>query len=117
VKKNAKEVVMSYINGLDSQKYEAALECLDKNVRIKGPAGENFGKPTDFIEMLRKYHGRYDVKKVFIDGKDVCLWYDLKTAGPTVFMTSWYQVNEDDGLIISIQTLFDPKAFGPPPQK
>ena len=112
-KNGPKDVVMSYIKALDGRQYEAALEHLHDKVRIRGPAGETFGKPLDFIEMLRKYLGRYDVKKVFVDGDDVCVLYDLKTTGPTVSMSSWYQVK--DGKIISIQTVFDPRAFGPPP--
>ncbi len=109
-----RDVVTSYIKALDSQNYDEALEHLHDNVRIRGPAGETFGKPLDFIEMLRKYRGRYDIKKVFADGNDVCVLYDLKTTGPTVFMSSWYQVK--DGKIVSIQTIFDPRAFGPPPE-
>jgi predicted ester cyclase len=109
----ALDVVMSYINALDSQQYDKALERLDDNVRIRGPAGETFGKPLDFIEMLRKWQGKYDVKKAFADGDDVCLLYDLKTTGPTVFMSSWYRVK--DGKIVSVQSVFDPRAFGPPP--
>jgi len=106
---------MSYIRALDGQDYDAALKYLHDRVRIRGPAGETFGKPLDFIEMLRRYHGRYDVKKVLSDETDVGVLYDLKTDGPAVFMSSWYQVR--DGKIVSIQTVFDPKAFGPPPGK
>jgi len=107
-----RQVVLSYIQALDGQRYEAALEHLQEKVRIRGPGGETFGKPLDFIEMLRKYRGRYDIKKVFSDGDDVCVIYDLKTTGPTAFMCSWYQVK--DGKIASFQTVFDPSAFGPP---
>ncbi|HYY91502.1 MAG TPA: nuclear transport factor 2 family protein [Candidatus Dormibacteraeota bacterium] len=97
------------------KKYEDTLGCLDDKVRIRGPAGESFGKPTDFIEMLRNYHGKYDVKRVFADGNEISVWYDLDTSVARVFMASWYQVK--DGRIISIQTLFDPRAFGPPFKK
>ncbi len=108
-----KDVVTSYIGALDAQEYDRALSYLDDRVRIRGPAGETFGKPLDFIEMLRKYQGRYDVKKVFADGEDVCVLYDLATNGPTVYMSSWYKVR--DGRIVSVTTVFDPRAFGPPP--
>lgn len=114
-KSSSLEVVIAYINALDSQDYDAALNHLDDKVRIRGPAGETFGKPYDFIEMLRKYRGKYDIKKAFADGDDVCLLYDLKTNGPMVFMSSWYQTRQ--GKIVSIQTVFDPRAFGPPPKK
>ena len=103
---------MSYIEALDDQRYEEALGFLHDEVRIRGPAGETFGKPLDFIEMLRKYRGRYDIKKMFAEGEDVCLLYDLLTVGPTVYMSSWYQVK--DGKIVAIRTIFDPRAFGPP---
>jgi len=112
-KSDPKEVVLSYIRALDGGRYEEALAHLHERVRIRGPGGESYGKPTDFIEMLRKYKGKYDVKKLFVDGGDVCVLYDLVTTGPTVYMSSWYQVK--DGLIVSINTIFDPRAFGPPP--
>ena len=104
---------MSYIGALDGQEYEKALALLHGRVRVRGPGGESFGKPLDFIEMLRRYRGRYDVKKVFADGDDVCVIYDLATTGAKVFMSSWYHVK--DGKIDSVQTIFDPRAFGPPP--
>ena len=108
-----REVVMSYIEALDGQRYEDAMAFLPEGVRIRGPGGETFGKPREFVEMLRAYRGRYDVKKVFDDGADVCVLYDLKTTGPTVYMSSWYQVKE--GKIVSIQTVFDPAAFSAKP--
>jgi SnoaL-like protein len=112
---DAKEVVLSYIRALDSQDYDAARGHLNDDVRVKGPAGEMFSKPKEFIDMLRSYRGKYDLKKVFTDGNDVCLLYDLKTPTATVFMCSWYHVN--DGKIDSIQTVFDPRPFGPPRDK
>jgi limonene-1,2-epoxide hydrolase len=112
-KNRPKDVVFSYISALDNQEYDRALGNLHENVRITGPAGESFGKPLDFIEMLRNYRGKYDIKKVFADHEDVCVLYDLTTKGPTVYMCSWYQVK--NGRITSIRTVFDPRAFGPPP--
>jgi SnoaL-like domain len=107
-----KEVVMSYLGALDGQRYEEALGFLHDDVRIRGPAGETYGKPTNFIGMLRRYRGSYDVKKVFADGDDVCVLYYLTAGGPAVFMSSWYQVR--DGKIASVHTVFDPSAMGPP---
>ena len=112
---SAKQIVMSYINALDSQKYDAALKYLHDTVRIKGPAGETFGIPREFIDMLRRYRGKYDVKKVFAEGDDVCVLYDLVMSVATVYMSSWYVVK--DGKIVSIQTVFDPRALGPPANK
>ena len=110
-----RQVVLSYIEALDDQMYEEAMAFLQENVRIKGPAGETFGKPLDFVEMLRKYRGKYDVKKVFADGADVCVLYDLIIGGTPVYMSSLNQVWEVR--IVSIDTVFDPSAMGPPPGK
>lgn len=110
----SREVVMAYIGALDSQNYDEALNCLDAEVRIKGPAGETFGKPREFVNMLRKHQGKYDVKKVFSDGNDVCVLYDLATSRAVVLMFSWYEVKH--GKIISVNTIFDPGAFGPTAQ-
>lgn len=112
-KNDAMEVVLSYIRALDNQEYDNVGGFLSKGIRIKGPAGESFAKPGEFIEMLRSYKGKYDVKKTFADGDDVCLLYDLATPVGTAFMCSWYQVN--DRKITSITTIFDPGAFGPSP--
>jgi hypothetical protein len=106
---------MSYIEALDDQRYEEALGFLHDDVRIRGPAGETYGKPMNFIEMLRRYRSKYDVKKVFVDGADVCVLYDLTVGESVVYMSSWYQVK--DGKIASIHTVFDPSAMGPPPPR
>ncbi len=106
-----RKVVSSYIKALDDQDYGAAEKCLNDEIRIQGPAGESFGKPKEFIGMLRQYRGKYDVKKSFVDANDVCLLYDFKTPEATVFMCSWYQVRE--GKIVSIRTVFDPRPFAP----
>lgn len=112
---NAKEVVLSYIRALDSRDYRAAEGFLNNSIRVKGPAGEGFNNPKQFLEMLQKYQGKYDVKKVFVDGDDVCLLYDFVTPGTRVFMCSWYGVK--DGKIASIQTVFDPRPFSTTPNK
>ncbi len=103
------KTVLSYINALDSGNFDLAAEHIAENVRIIGPAGESFGKPKDFTNMLSRYHGKYSILKVFADGNDVCLIYDFITAGKVVYMSSWYRV--ETGRITFIRTIFDPSAF------
>ena len=107
--RNSREVVMSYIGAMDKRDYAAARTCLEDSVFIKGPAGEAFRSPDEFLKMMEKQHGNYDIKKVFVDGDDVCLLYNFVTEKVTAFFCSWYQVK--DGKIASIQTIFDPRAF------
>jgi hypothetical protein len=112
---DAKEIVMSYIKALDRQDYDSARKWLGDNVLVKGPAGEAFRSPDEFISMMQKQRGKYDIKKVFVDGDDVCLLYDFITKTVRAFFSSWYKVK--NGKIISIQTVFDPRPFAAMPEK
>jgi hypothetical protein len=104
-----REIVMSYIAAMDSRNFAAAKNYLDETVFIKGPGGEAFRSPDDFLKMMEQQRGRYEIKKVFVDGDDVCVLYNFVTDKVTVFFCSWYQVK--NGKIASIQTIFDPRAF------
>ncbi len=104
-----REAVMCYIEAMDNRDYAAARNYLSDSVRVKGPGGEAFRSPDDFLKMMEQQRGKYDIKKVFVDGGDVCLLYDFVTPKVTTFFCSWYQVK--DGRISSIQTVFDPRAF------
>lgn len=106
---DARETVMSYIKAMGDRDYAAARMFLADNVRVKGPAGEVFRTPDEFLKMMEQQRGEYDIKKVFVDGSDVCLLYDFVTPKVTTFFCSWYQVK--DGKITSIQTVFDSRAF------
>lgn len=48
-------------------------------------------------------------KKSFVEGQDVCLLYDLKMSGKTIFGCGWYQVADDK--IKSLTVVFDPRPF------
>lgn len=50
---------------------------------------------------------KYDVKKVFADGNDVCVFYDVTLSGVKVFTCAWYQV--EDSKIRSLKVVFDPR--------
>ena len=108
-KQNPREIVLSYIKAMDSHDFDSAKSYLSDNVLVKGPAGEAFRSPDEFISMMQKQQGKYDMKKVFVDGNDVCLLYDFVTKTVTAFFCSWYQIK--DGKIVSIQTVFDPRPF------
>ena len=109
----AKAAVLSYIQAMGDRDYATARNYLGDNVRVQGPGGEAFRSPDEFLKMMEQQRGKYDIKKVFVDGGDVCLLYDFVTPRVTTFFCSWYQVK--DGKISSIQTVFDPRAFAAAP--
>ena len=63
----------------------------------------------------RRYSAVKGVKthKLFVDGADACLLYDMETNTPagTAFISEWYQVR--DGKIASIRVVFDARPFVP----
>jgi hypothetical protein len=105
----ARETALSYIQALDGRDYAAARRYLADSVFIKGPGGEAFRVPEDFLKMMEQQQGRYDIKRVFVDDSDVCLLYEFVAGTNRVFFCSWYQVKA--GKIVSIQTIFNPAAF------
>lgn len=100
---------MSYIKAMDRRDYDSAGRYLADNILVKGPAGEAFRSPSEFLSMMQKQQGTYTIQKIFVDGNDVCLLYDFVTKAVTAFFCSWYQVK--DGKIVTIQTVFDPRPF------
>ena len=106
---NARDIVLKYIENLDSLEYDKAKNYLDDRIKISGPAGEQFANSTNFIKMLKNYNGKYDIKKVFFDDNDVCVLYDLITDSVVAFMSSWYKIENEK--IVSIKTIFDSKLF------
>ena len=104
-----KDIVMSYIKNLDEYKYDNVEKLLSEKAQVIGPAGESFKNPKEFLNMLRIYKARYDIKKIFVDGNEVCLLYDMKTSKVTVYTASWYRVKNDK--IVFIRSIFDSKLF------
>jgi hypothetical protein len=53
---------------------------------------------------------RYEIKKAFVDGDDVCILYDLSFSkqAVTLFACGWYHVS--DGKVDS-KVIFDPRRL------
>ena len=51
---NARDIVLKYIENLDSLEYDKAKNYLDDRIKISGPAGEQFANSTNFIKMLKR---------------------------------------------------------------
>jgi hypothetical protein len=112
---NSKEVVMGYKDALGSGDWKAARNFLKDDMKFKGPIAE-YDKPEPLIEDLKRLHDivkSVDMKKVFVDGDDVCLLYDLVTDTPagTAFICEWYHLNGSK--VASLTVVFDARPFAP----
>src|SRR5207247_3964668 len=76
--------------------WAGARRFLHDDLSFVGPF-ESFRKPEPYIEALQKLHhiiARVEPKKMFVDGDDVCMLYDMVTKTPagTAFICECYRV-------------------------
>ena len=113
--KSAKEIVMEYLQVLiERRDFKAARSYLKDNVSYVSPLN-SFDRAEPYLkynESLRL--PKPDMKKVFADGDDVCLLYELTLpAQPApLFVCFWAHV--DGGKISSMRLVFDPRPFVQP---
>lgn len=110
---DAAGIVRAYTQALGKGDFASARECLHDRFSFRGPF-DSFDKPEPYLEALKKLHTmvqRVDMKKFFVDGRDVCMLYDLVTNTPagTSFVAEWLQVQGDK--IASIRVVFDARPF------
>lgn len=105
---NSKVVVLDFINALNAEKYEVAREQLADDMTFKGVMGERNGADV-YMEDMKKMKFKYDIQKVFVDGYDVSIWYNINMGEKTIFSAGWYNVENE--LIKSFQVIFDPRPI------
>ncbi len=110
---NAAETVQAFMQAMERGDFAAARKCLSDDLSFHGPL-ESFNAPEPYLESLKKLHhivDRVNVKKMFVDGEDVCLLYDMVTNTPagTAFIAEWHQVKV--GKIRAIRVVFDARPF------
>jgi len=104
-----KALTLDYLDAVAKQDYHRVRERLAADLRFKGPASAR-SSAEDFISALERLgaiHVRSDVKRVFVDGDDVCVIYDFVTdtaagALPTI---EWLRFEGDR--IRSIDLYYD----------
>ncbi len=110
-----KDVVMGYQKALGSGDWRSARSFLRDDLKFKGPIAQH-DRPEPYLEDLKRLHDiveEVQMKKVFADGDDVCLLYDMVTNTPagTAFICEWHHVSGDK--ISSIRVVFDATPFAP----
>jgi len=103
---NAGEIVMSCINALNEEDFKTARKYTTEDFSFVGVLGSRNGAAAYFSDM-EKMKLKYNVKKVFVNGDDVCLLYDLTMSGITIFGCGWYHIEGDK--INSLRVVFDPR--------
>jgi hypothetical protein len=110
---NASEIVESYRTALGRGDFTSARNLMHDNMVFEGPL-DTFNKADDYLAANKKLASiiqRIDLKKVFVDGDDVCVLYEMVTNTPagTAFISEWYQVKGSK--IAYIRAVFDARPF------
>jgi hypothetical protein len=103
---DAKEVVLSFIKALNEEHFEDAKAYANDKLKFIGVLGTRDGAEAYFSDM-RKMRLKYDIKKIFVDLDNVCLWYDINMSGKIIPSCGWYHV--EDGKISWFKVIFDPR--------
>jgi len=80
---NAGEIVERYFTALYAGDLETARQYLADNVSFRGPAASFSGADTYLKATQHAVRAlkRVDKRKVFVDGSDVCILFDLHIDG------------------------------------
>jgi limonene-1,2-epoxide hydrolase len=114
MEQNTKEIVISFLKAIQEQDYKTAGSYVTDNLSFYAPDGSPLEGSEAYFKGLEPLRLKYDIKKVFSEGKDVCVIYDITFSARqvVVFACGLYQVQ--DSKINSIRVLFDPRPLFQP---
>ncbi len=99
-----KEIVLSFVSALNRKDYDGARRHVSEDFSFRSPVME-ITNPEEYFRQMRQLMIRYEIRKVFAEGEDVCLFYDYTTGGATRFGCGWYRLRA--GRIASLRILSD----------
>ena len=93
VNKSARELVLAYVQALNDENFKLARRYVSDQMEFSGALASMQGAEAIFAELGRM-RLKYDIKKVFADVNDVCIFYDVTLSGVKLFTCGWYQVED-----------------------
>jgi YHS domain-containing protein len=113
---NPKAIVERYIGALYGGDSGTARQCLADDVSFQGPAATFSGADAYMKASAHAVRGvkRLETHKVFVDGTDVAVFYDMYVDHPvgSIAIADWYHVEDDK--IAAIRTILDTGPFTAP---
>jgi hypothetical protein len=104
----AEKVVITFINALNDEDFATARKQLAPWMKFDGVLGSRDSAEAYISDMTRMKF-KYNIKKIFANGHDVCLLYDINMGAATIFTCGWYHLEE--GKISSLKVVFDPRPL------
>ena len=104
-----KKLALAYLEAVAKQQYDKVERALAPDVRFRGPA-TTYTSAGDFVAALKRLaaiHVRSDVRRVFVDGDEVCVIYDFVTDTTAGALPAVEWLRFDGGRISSIDLYYD----------
>ena len=89
----AKQVVLNLGTAINNKRFQTARLYVADDMKYEGPFGTRVGAEAylDEIERLRlKFH----IQRICASQEDVCVLYNIDSAGITVFACGWFQIKD-----------------------
>src|SRR5436190_23979831 len=108
--KDRKTLALEYLNAVGTQQYPRLEALLAPDLQFRGPSMTRTSA-AEFVAALKRLaaiHVRNEVKRVFVDGDEVCVIYDFVTDTPAGALPTieWLRFG-DDGRIRAIDLYYD----------
>ncbi len=104
-----KTLTLEYLNAVGQHQYRKVEALLAPDLQFRGPS-RTLGSAAEFAAALRRLgaiHVRNDVKRVFVDGDEVCVIYDFVTDTPAGALPTIEWLRFEGDRIRSIDLYYD----------
>ena len=108
MKREAKYIVLKFIESLNKEDFDAAYDLLAKDMTFEGVLGTRNGS-DDYIADMKKMKLKYNIKEVMTNGNHVAVFYNINMGGKEIFSAGWYNVSEEK--IERFKVVFDPRPL------
>lgn len=111
---SAKEIVISFQEALNTRDLKSARSRVSDDFVCTLPSGSYDGAEAYFraAEQAAQANNspyRFDLKKIFVDGDDVCAFNDVIAGPVTLAACGWYHT--EGGKIRSLRLVYDPRPL------
>lgn len=109
------EIALAYLDACSRKQFDAVTPLLSPDLKFVGPGNALTGA-APYLAVLQRISAvwvRSEVRRVFVDGADVCAIYDFvtDTSAGSVPIVEWLHI--EAGQITSVTLVFDRVAFKP----
>jgi hypothetical protein len=104
-----KTLTVEYLNAVGKHQYDKVEALLAPDLLFRGPTITRTSAKAFLgaLERLGAIHVRNDVKRVFVDGDEVCVIYDFVTDTPAGALTTIEWLRFEGDRIRSIDLYYD----------